>query len=812
MAIPSNRSPSPVFTRPNPNPRNSQNNSTFRRSFSGNPFPRPSVTTNPRSLNPVTPANSPSDFAGRHYEGKEDPVSLRGSEEKENEKDQNLKGVKARSPAKNFMSPTISAASKFTPSPKKKILAERNEPVQTSISVSSGKVRFNSVNLSDITEDSDLKPSNMSLDQNETGSSLVESLDSTNVEPGQIKEATAMNLNTESSLSEAPLNSQNVSESLSEVISVSSDFVNVEPSTKSRPFSSSVSPIIAPLDADPSLPPYDPKTNYLSPRPQFLHYKPNPRIELYLNKEKGLGIGEAKQLEESFNSENSSDADLTEETQSEDSQKESEEASLVEMIPEEVAEPDVPEPVTIGTPISTEVDTEISKETVEVKRVSKLRLFTRSTSISLLLLFLIACVSVSVTDSPVIDTSVWQDMRFSKLYDSSEVIFAKENFDGLARNFKHWSANSVSYLYKLIPIPSEAERLGALRFSNLTALQEDILGRCCHLVDHNDQSLEEIYEGEVLEPVRDEEVEMGLSEEEEVYSEVDADDNGEVASESQGYTETEEGNQTQEAEVNEPNNSEVVLDQEERDTTAYLDAEPENTLNCKEQSAPISLGMSEEGIDLGSSAKADTTTVNLNHDSSSKMAPSIEDFHNPEVLNSPLSRSEAKFSKRDMLGIFLLFLALAATTAFIYWKQSKATTPNEVVHGDLLLTKKLISNPLAASINPMYQDKPSSQNWQTEVDVVGESCPSEMSSYQKSSSYSKKFLGGADEAQSHERKPRKNHKRESLASSSEYSMGSLSYGSFTTYEKISSKHASGEEEIVTPVRRSSRIRSQVTSP
>jgi hypothetical protein len=28
-------------------------------------------------------------------------------------------------------------------------------------------------------------------------------------------------------------------------------------------------------------PPYDPKTNYLSPRPQFLRYRPNPRVELY---------------------------------------------------------------------------------------------------------------------------------------------------------------------------------------------------------------------------------------------------------------------------------------------------------------------------------------------------------------------------------------------------------------------------------------------------------------------------------------------------------------------------------------------------
>ncbi|KAM3198853.1 hypothetical protein P3L10_034416 [Capsicum annuum] len=46
-------------------------------------------------------------------------------------------------------------------------------------------------------------------------------------------------------------------------------------------------------------------------------------------------------------------------------------------------------------------------------------------------------------------------------------------------------------------------------------------------------------------------------------------------------------------------------------------------------------------------------------------------------------------------------------------------------------------------------------------------------------------------------------------------MGSPSYGSFTTYERIPAKHvsvfnlASGGEEVIIPIRRSSRIRSHV---
>ncbi|PHT30524.1 hypothetical protein CQW23_29829 [Capsicum baccatum] len=62
--------------------------------------------------------------------------------------------------------------------------------------------------------------------------------------------------------------------------------------------------------------------------------------------------------------------------------------------------------------------------------------------------------------------------------------------------------------------------------------------------------------------------------------------------------------------------------------------------------------------------------------------------------------------------------------------------------------------------------------------------------FQISSSHSKKYPKlEDDEAQSIEKKPRKSNKRESLAAS-EFSMGSPSYGSFTTYERIPAKHSS----------------------
>ncbi|PHT56086.1 hypothetical protein CQW23_04572 [Capsicum baccatum] len=80
-----------------------------------------------------------------------------------------------------------------------------------------------------------------------------------------------------------------------------------------------------------------------------------------------------------------------------------------------------------------------------------------------------------------------------------------------------------------------------------------------------------------------------------------------------------------------------------------------------------------------------------------------------------------------------------------------------------------------------------------------------MSIFQIRSSHSKKYPKlEDDEAQSIEKKPKKSNRRESLAAS-EFSMGSPSYGSFTTYERIPTKHGSrmmaedNSDELASPV-------------
>ncbi|GFS42890.1 hypothetical protein Acr_00g0082340 [Actinidia rufa] len=731
MAVSGSRSPSPISARQNPNSRTPESNSNARKSFSGNPFTRPSILTNPRSFNPVTPANSPSDLGRKHSIGKESVGLSRGCEEKENEKDQNFKPVK-------------------------KVLVERNEPVRTSISFFDGKCPLGSMNPSDVTK---IKDSNteMGLNQN-----TVEDSNDSTVSNSDQKEAV---LEIPLSLSsQVPINSNFFLETLSEA-------KPVESNCKSKPFGSPISPIIAPLDADPSLPPYDPKTNYLSPRPQFLHYKPNPRIELYLHK--GIGTEQGKSLEESFLSESFSDSEVTEES----SHKESEDDSSVDVTNEEL-ERHVVEPPIRPTPISTH----ISEEFAEEKRVHKQLFLTRSKFTAFLLVLLIACLSVPVTDSPVFDLPVYTDLCISKFPVPSKISeFAKVSFDGFARKFMDWSAKSVDYLSKVIHISDELGKLGPLQFSNLTFLLDDQFVDGYLQLDHSDKRLEEINEQDESESLVNGEVEI-----EQLEENLEKGDDGNSPESLEASHDS--------SEVIEHDSSEVAVNQEQNsigfeDQLVLISRAPEF--------AVVVLEVNPELVENGE-VQAGSENFGAKFESTVQDA-SFGDVPRSESVDYSSNWPEDKLS----VAISLLALALVAAILFVYLKHQRITAdPNTAAVLEPLMTKK-----------PMIS-KPSSHTSPAEFDLVGESCPSEMSSCQRSSSYSKRGLRGTDdETQSQMRKERRVSKKGSLASSSEYSMDTPpSYGSFTMYEKIPNKHGCGDEEIVTPVRRSSRIKKQVTSP
>ncbi|XP_022876348.1 uncharacterized protein LOC111394657 [Olea europaea var. sylvestris] len=840
MAAYSNRSPSPLTTRPgNPNPKISESNTGPRRSFTGNPNSRPSVHTNPKILYPSTPANSPSDFARRRSVGKEGIVASKDCDEKEND-DHNFKAAKIRqagSGSKNFMSPTISAASKFTPSPRKKVVVERNDPVRTSISLSDGKAVFLSANSEDSEPKSDMD-SNLN---NVLVSSLDSKISDTAEREAVVEGPPVSKPSKRVSFLEVPSDSENTFESMSDTVIIDSDCFN-----ENKNSCSSGPPVIAPLDADPSLPPYDPKTNYISPRPQFLHYKPNPRIKTLLNKGKGIDSDEFKELEDSFMSEiisgSNSDSEGTEESPQNE---ESEDTSSIKMVlgvdeNEEDKELEVneKEEETHASdsllPISTTVPDVISEENFEAERDEKSWVFPRLKCFSLLLMFLIACVCVSVlvTDLPVTRMSRLKDLSLTNLYHQSRAAaFTKVNLDGFVRNVNQYSVNSLSYTSKLISDFGRENKLGTLQFMNLTDLQDEVM-----LGDHfmmNKQFSKEFEQNEMEENLDTEFMEF----EEEISAEVDSDEiieketkevsnvleenemkedldtelrEDEVSAEIdideiiEKEIEEESGNFPAQLAESEPENQENIKN--EGDIVSYINAEqnsdviPEDQLAIDsldheiQSEADIKTEKIEGGNDLDSYTQADLKL--LDHETSSKIDSLNTRVEGTQVVESKLSRVYGKFA---VVGVSCLVVAILAAAAFTHKNQITSTSSNAVPCTDPFSSKKTISG-LAGDV---YQEKPSSQNSSTE-DV---SCPSEISSFVKNSSSSHSKRRVSNEAQSHDRKARKFSKRESLASSSEYS-----YGSFTTYERIPIKHVNGDEEIITPVRRSSRLINQYTSP
>ncbi|KAL8060779.1 hypothetical protein ABFX02_02G047400 [Erythranthe guttata] len=851
MAAHPNRSSSPLSSRPsnptnpnNPNPRNSENNPSIRRSFSGNTSAKPSLLTNQRRFDPVTPANSPSDFARRRSAGSKE---VKSCEEKENdEKDHNLmKPSKLQSPAKgskNFMSPTISAASKFTPSPRKKVLVERSDPLRTSISLSDGKATFFSTTSPNVSSDFESKSE----------------IDHPISKPP--KRVTFSNVPSES------LATDNDSD----------ESLKFETSSKNL---SSASPSIAPLDADPSLPPYDPKTNYLSPRPQFLHYRPNPRIGVLLNKEKGLdGDDFNPLLEDSFManimSENFSDSECTEESQTDS-------ADMV--IGLDDPEPSESPPVIIST---------IPNENLVRESEKKPRVVTLSRFVcfSVVTMLLVAFVSISVTPSSPLDKFAIKDLSLSdmsgNLYQRSRVAAysARVSLDRLAMRVNEFSVNSLSFVSSLYNELGEGEKLGTLQFMNLSDLQKNVWNEANFLSNEIQEELVEDEE-EDEDELEEFDSEMDVYEEGASYEEAGFDvileeefdtleseylEYIQIEGEAIGTVSTTNSSanhqlavisQNQEIELDvvaeisaDHQSADISLNQEiELDVVAKVSADHEladislnqeieldvaGKISADHQSADISQNqetkldvvaeisadhesadiLQNQEIELDVVAKnsadhqlADITQLDQESEVAVEVASLVEHESQSEISSSPY---EKKFLKNYIMEISYLFaaavLALTTLTTVLYKKYERISSSVNVVPSEEHNNSK-----------SHHQEKAFSQNWQTEADEIGDesSCPSEMSSFQKTESFynsSKKErkVGGASEVQSLEKnKARKySSKRESLASSgSEFSP---SYGSFTTFERIPIKLAGGdEEEIVTPVRRSSRIRNHyVTSP
>ncbi|KAL3621058.1 hypothetical protein CASFOL_035970 [Castilleja foliolosa] len=840
MAAHSNRSPSPISSRStNPNSRSSEIYSTSRSLNGNNSLAKPSALSNPKRLDPITPANSPSEFARRRSVGS--GSCLRNSEEKENtdEKDQLMKTSKLQSPAKgskSFMAPTISAASKFTPSPRKKPLVERNHPVRTSISLSDGKAMF----FSNVPEDFEPNPE-MGYKQNPK--TVAESVQV----PKPSKKVTFSD-------------SQNAKEIVSD-----SDSLKTSCSPVWNP--------IAPLDADPSTRPYDPKTNYLSPRPQFLYYKPNARLNIesvmdledeimsdnYSSDSEGSQDSEKEKLEDIAQSDRvigfEDDFHLYEETEKEkleaiDSADTSE--GLLEYLEDDLREDHVSvdsekekveaiESADKVMGLEEEMDEDGDVIYIE-KKENKSLIFSRLVCFSMFMVVMLmaGCVSISVTRSRPFEEFGLKDFSFSdlgNLYRQSIVAAnekaAKVDFHGLVRRINHLAINCVSFISKVANELGEGEnKMGPLKYVNLSDLQMGSWNS-----GHFRSNIDEVISEHVEE---DDEFDEGLDtemsnfEEEEAYGEDDDDkdenfENG--IDEQESYvleieekmstiyssgldSEKSEDTQSQSETIDVPSlsadeNFENEIDEQEGNVLEIEEKMPtdldfeysEDTQSQNETIALPSVSADDQlaAVTIPHDAIEIVPSETVGTEKSEDEMKSDVDSSTESVQNPIISEILASYAAKEILSIFVAILTVAA--AFVVYQRKK-------IPG-------LAAN--AVDVQEENKQEMSSSNWQREVDddgAIGESsCPSEASSYYRNSKR-EETRGGASEAQSLEGKTKRHHnqsKRESLASSSsEFTMGG-SYGSFTTYEKISIKNDYGEEEIITPVRRSSRIR-KFTSP
>ncbi|KAK1275651.1 hypothetical protein QJS04_geneDACA015944 [Acorus gramineus] len=745
---PSHRSSSPLLSRTNSNSRTPEANIGVRKLFSGNPIVSKSFIT------PVSKSfSSPTDLSNKNLGSKGGVRSSRDSMDQKENSERDLKAMRARSSvlsngSKHFMAPTISASSKVsTASPRKKILSERNDgPNDIRSSFTGSEGGFDSQVLSQTQKSQETPKPGEGLDFLEPSSNPV----SRNGDSNPI------------------------------------------------PFSSSHLPSISPLDADPSLRPYDPKTNFLSPRPRFLHYKPNPRVELRLNR----GDEFNRRLEESLTSESCSEQ--SEETQSSDSVKgvedgstsevetESRPQSESEMTSEETQSYGPMKGVDDGSTFEVETESGSEVEPMIFRRDERPKscFHLRSKFPKLALILAIACLLISVTDCPVFPSpsvltpykSSFSDFvgpRFShSLVRFSE--FASTHLEGFGRSFGHW-------YYSVISVPREG-KTDSFGFINSTAMVEESLRQ------------DGANWGGEWEEEEGEEEQMGsVTLMESAIEEVGVEEAASEFIRNEGSVETVSEQKQNECDVEA---KKVILDDSaDAETVAFDDTETNSANEEKiweissEQVKEVNNGgVSELVPDMDINGDSSGITISGEEQNDHGLEPELsahevkqEEIHSEFDMGITDKESSEElgvlgeremFPKEMVLGIFSVVLTMAVSFASLYFKRKEMpTSMDDTDMKQAVLTEKMVTASVSASTDSKAK-RSVRRNSVIDVETIGESGPSEASSSLRpdnSSSSRQRSMRMKDEMPSNERLLR----RESVVTSP-----SISYGSFTTYEKI----------------------------
>ncbi|KAG0497164.1 hypothetical protein HPP92_001855 [Vanilla planifolia] len=707
------------------------------------------------ALNPTKPCSG-SEIPLRNSVSK----SPRGSfEQKENERDSIWSSTaRARSSSvnsckgmKGFMAPTISASSKVAANtPRKTILLERNEDSIDSRRASVEEIKPKSVVVSDSEE--------ISLRNRQRIQSF--SYSRSHHQPAV---------------------------------------------TRSPSFSHD-----GPTESDPSLPPYDPMTNYLSPRPRFLHYKPKPRADQ--NKdflEDFAVVGDGRRLEDSFSSSDGSEdsSDYNEGAQSSPTVKEQvTNSSVMKSLGAHL--PDQPKPKTYNT---------------------RTKLFARSKLIPILWLLIIASFSLPMIDSPILTPSMIKDESIGKLgglhvmHLKGFLAVAGRNLQGIASRMSHWPTHLNAILTTSLSSTKEIEMACSTNTTVSTSVVQNVDKDFCYnseleLPGQNDpvdESPGEVCKIEFSVDVVDGDVKLWKREKDNfpTYEEghISFDDLGEKIDKAMSEDVDGKGHLEQvPIELGDEDSSPMNTGEIDSSIGSIVD----NQINfmykeghesftapglesgkMEEQSEDIDIAISDE-VDVGghpTGFEMVQSHFNNKEDSGESIDLAIEtqmmdrkvstEGHSPVFADTRLM-----FAVLGMLAV----LSLATALIFLFMKKKKTwIASDDIVPYN---NTRSVSGNAKRSRNGDYSP------FHDLTEVMGDSGPTEMSSSLNTNlSLSQQM-----------RKTTPTHemqRRESAVSSS------TSYGSFTALEKLSSKKGSKDEEVMTPVRRSSRIRNhQVTSP
>ena len=761
----------------------------------------------------------------------------RGAESGDKENQISDAVVKAPKPSKNFMSPTISAVSKINPSPRKKILSEKNE-LSRSFDKSHHHVTQvrSSVTFCDVV--SFIGEEDKDKDQIFIGEKKKEE------EEEESHDVTVTDMDDSS--------------------------FDVSPLTASVPFTF---PAFEANEVDASVTPYDPKKNYLSPRPQFLHYRPNPRIE-------------CKQLEELFTSESSSsETDMS----AKESQHE-EEVVSPESVEEVAEESQQVEELVLSVEEEGEVTLEesddeehleaveseekeevvVGESTEETRQLSKQSRFKTSKLLGWMLVLGLAY-TLLVSSVTLTLPNISQDSHVFKFHIPPEIAkSARESFEQFSEKLGLWAGSSLVYMGKLISSLREEQGYGPFQFHNLTGVLEETrlsdavfqptsgeISVAGSLVDSLDLSFETDTEEESGVTQEPEELESsGEINLEDVYEEdsneleqeseggeftlatVTEVNVGEVYSESLSEEEEEESggqatdgveeqreyekNEVHEHETTSAQNDEKMMEESESNAHHLDDVEPaaisghqqeDTSALANSDSVPEEGGIGETG-EASLDVSAETSDVDGN-DLEEESGIGEEVSVNAEDWKEILLNNQKKVT----VLVSTVMVMLAAVAAFLLANKKAKPVMQEDSEPTTVSDAAKEVNVEHAPVENLIKERFSSLNFQEEEEEevnddmkreeVSSSFPSEMSfSFHKDKSL--RSCSNRDELKEYQSGAgrKSNDSGESMASSaSEYSIGgSVSYGSFTTYEKIQKRSGRREEEMVTPVRRSSRIR------